>query len=168
MRIMLAVITVAALAGFWSAAPAAVSVSVSPDTLDFGEMRVGETDSLSFTLTNTGSDSLIETLVARPSSYVKISFDPASVSLGPGDSINVKMLVSPLTGFLSIYSHVFSAVDGFDIIILKDIIGPAYIIKSVFSGLYWQPFQLNRSLYEDTLYISVDRVTGIQSAPLRP
>lgn len=159
----IALLTAIAAMCTWSTA-LGFSVSFTPDTLDFGEVPVGRTDSLTFTLTNTGTDSLKELLSAREAWLYTVSLEPATISLATGESVVVTMRINVLIGNLRLLSRVFLMRSGYPSL---DLLGPTFKITSVSSGLDWWPPQFTRSLHEQDMTVTGDRVAGIQQAQLK-
>lgn len=106
-------------AGFYITVPAyAPSLSVSPQTLDFGRLKVGQQPvALTTTLTNTGSESLTLTLPSVP--HYTIVVDGAAETmapvLAPGEKVTLR--IQPENGLAAgTYDAelVFSAKDVYD------------------------------------------------------
>ncbi len=74
-------------------------LSASPDSLNFGETYIGFSSSLSISLTSTGTDSLIGTLVSTNSGF---TINDSAFSLPVGGIRNIEVQYHPLdTGFTS-------------------------------------------------------------------
>lgn len=69
------------------------SVSVTPDNLDFGDVKIGTNASASFTITNTGT-AAANVSVSRPDDPVKSSFN-GIVALAAGESKTITITCSP-------------------------------------------------------------------------
>lgn len=69
------------------------NLAVSPDPLDFGEIRADTTDDRPATLTNSGSDSITINSIGSAGAFSPVGFAP--VILGAGDSTTVTIRFNP-------------------------------------------------------------------------
>lgn len=161
----IALLTAIAAMCTWSTA-LGFSVSFTPDTLDFGEVPVGRTDSLTCTLTNTGTGTATGSFYAVTAENLNISFQPDSVTLDPGASVDVNIRLTMYYGYYELFSMV-SFGDRTIRTIPSDDPRMVFRVRPVSSGLNWYPFDIRRSLYEHTLVVSGSGLSAIQSTDLR-
>ena len=168
-RIMLNLLVVLASLSFDSgSARGSVSAVFWPDSLGFGDIPVGATVTRSFWVKNTGTDSLIKTFFNSRMELLPHVFSPSSIQLGPGDSIEVNLSITPMAPGLGVRAHVvFSRlIDGIEFGSV-DFIGPEFSYRSVSSGLNWSSPQFHRSLHSQWFVVSGSRVTALKDAQLR-
>jgi hypothetical protein len=85
------------LAGSGSLQAPGARCEVAPSSLDFGNLLVGETTVLSFTIRSIGTAPLAVNVIAGCSDVLPITGGgPATIP--PGDSVEVQILIAPLTG----------------------------------------------------------------------
>ena len=76
----------------------APDISVTPGSLDFGNITVGQTADLSLTIANTGSDDLVINGVSSLTAPFSIHTDPCGgQTLSPGDECTITVRFSPVT-----------------------------------------------------------------------
>jgi hypothetical protein len=68
----------------WGEEPPQPGCSVSPGVLDFGTVLIGSSDSLTFTVTNTGNTTFSGSIVLAGSHCGEYGLDKSSINLGPG------------------------------------------------------------------------------------
>ncbi len=163
------VLILAALLTTAASVSARTRVDVSPDTLDFGDIPVGHTDSLAFTLTNAGTDSvvLMNWNFERAYTYIQVSASQNTIRLAPGQSHQVWFRLTPLYRLTSngplllVYQ------------ILEDSSLEVFIYykyQPVNTGLYLSDrtdWEVSRSLYWHGLSVTGPRVAELQSAEVR-
>ncbi|MCE5272543.1 T9SS type A sorting domain-containing protein [bacterium] len=149
-------------------ASARTRVDVSPDTLDFGEIPVGQTDSLAFTLTNAGTDSVV--LLKRDLEwayiFIKASVSQDTVRLAPGQECRVWFRLTPL--FIVGMTDLWLEYQSFGVNNVTVII--EYKYHPVASDLYLadgQGWEVSRSLHEHRLRVTGSRVAELQDAEVR-
>jgi len=159
-----AVLILAALALSFSTA--AAEVVVSPDSLDFGKIPAGRMDSLSFTLTNTGTDSVVlarQVYVLSTWTLLTLSTSEDTVRLAPGEARVVQCRVTP---------HLKHASVGYEFSYqVLNTITPAIKIRLKFDSVAgdpdWNPWLIYRSLREQWVTVTGSRVAVLQESEVR-
>ncbi|MCE5272544.1 T9SS type A sorting domain-containing protein [bacterium] len=149
---------------FLAVTPAAAEVTFSPDSLDFGEIQVRKAYFLSFTLTNTGTDSVV--LVKMNSGldlpYYTTSVSLDTVRLAPGEARQVRLRLFPyvkmsVAGFRLSYQYLGANYPALTIMSYYRAVGGDL-------GCSWLLF---RSLRERLVRVLGSRVADLQNTEVR-
>ncbi len=145
---------------------AAAEVVASPDSLDFGKIPAGRMDSLSFTLTNTDTDSvLLARLVLAPSPWalVTMSTSEDTVRLAPGEARVIQCRVTPHWKNASVgYEFSYQVIGA-----VSPSIKMRFKFDSIAGDPDWSPWLIYRSLREQTVTVTGSRVANFYGADVR-